>query len=92
MTPESFLTAVRRELAGLDLPARVDARLDGDQLVVALTWFGTTMLRYDLIRLDQGFRAVLASERVAPLHTPFRAGYERALAHLLRDLGATVVG
>jgi len=35
-----------------------------------------------------GFRAELASERLAPLHAPFRTGYRNALARLLREVGA----
>jgi hypothetical protein len=88
MTPERFLEAVRSALASADLPARVDARLEGEQLVARLSWFGTTVLRYDLVRLDDGFQAELVSERVAPLHGPFRAGYRNAMAQLLRQVGA----
>jgi hypothetical protein len=88
MTPERFLEAVRGALARADLPARVDARLEGEQMVVRLSRLGTTVLRYDLVRSDGGFRADMVSERVAPLHAPFRAGYRDAMAHLLREVGA----
>ena len=83
MTPGAFVAALRHELAGEDLAVKVSASLGPEVLLVTVEGLGRSVLRYDLIPRQDGFSARLRSQRVAPLHLPFRRQFEERLGRLL---------
>lgn len=90
LTPDDFVAKVRAALAGRELGELVSLQRAGDELVVRFERMGTTELRYEIEPGDDGFVAKLRSERVAPLHTPFRSTFEEKLAQVLARVGASV--
>ena len=89
-SPETFVDAVRKALAGRSLGQIVDLAVDGGQIVVRLRKMGTTELRYDTRPEGDGFLATLVTEKVAPFHAPFRADFEHKLEKVLESLGASL--
>jgi hypothetical protein len=86
MAPEAFVEAVRRAIEGMELGARVSLALQGGQLVVSIERFGRSEIRYDLVPMHDGFRALLRSRRVAPLHLAFAADFGKTVVRLVEQV------
>jgi len=87
-TPGEFVERVSEALAERGLDQYVSLRLEGLNLVARFRWMGTTELRYRLNPGQNGFHADLVSERISPLHTPFRQRFEERFDQVLEHVGA----
>ena len=65
--------------------------LDGDEIVVRISWLGTTELRYQVQEGAEGFSANLQRQRVAPLHGAFQRKFEERFEAILAKVGARLL-
>lgn len=90
-SPVDFVERVSELLAKRGLDKYVSLRLDGPGLVVRFRWMGATELHYRLAPGQRGFRADLVSERISPLHAPFRQRFEERFGEVLERVGAEAI-
>ena len=91
MRPNDFVEAMRSKLAAKEFDRYVTLDLGGDGLTVELRWMGTTRFDYRVSAVDEGFRAELVGQRVAPLHRAFADRFESYFEEALAKVGARVV-
>jgi hypothetical protein len=89
-TPIEFVERVRRELSD-SLKNHVELTGDDTRIAVRFRWMGTTELVYRIEPAGEGFRAILDSERVSPMHLAFRSSFDERLDSVLEKLGARTV-
>ena len=90
-TPAEFIHRVRHELIERELNEYVEVDGDENGLVVTFRWMGSTELRYRLESTLEGFRAILDSQRVSPLHAPFRHRFDDRFDQILEKVGAKTI-
>ena len=90
-TPVDFVERVSAVLAERGLDKYVSLRLENLDLVARFRWMGTTELRYRLEPRQNGFHADLVSERISPLHAPFRQRFEERFDVILEQVGAEAI-
>lgn len=84
-----FVRRVEASLQGRDLGEITQFSLNGFELKVIFSKFGTTELKYKIESRAEGFRAELVSERVALTHRPLKADITARLARVMEREGAT---
>ena len=90
--PGDFVARVQGEIKSRHFEDIASIRLEGDALIVAFSWMGTTSLKYRLQPQTRGFSAVLESQKVSPFHAPFKAGFEERFDQILATVGARSIG
>ena len=90
-SPADFVDRVARALVEAELADHVKLQLIGDEIVARLRWLGTTELRYRVDRHEDGFRAELAQQKIAPLHGAFRRAFDERFERILAELGARLL-
>ncbi len=91
-SPGDFVARVQSEIKYRQFEDIASIRTEGDLLIVAFSWIGTTSLTYRLQSQSQGFSAVLERQKISPFHAPFRAGFEERFDQILAKVGARSVG
>ena len=89
-SPTEFVDRARDVLSETAFDDIVSVWLEQSILVVRFSKLGTTELRYSLEEDGGGLSGELTRTRVAPLHAPFRAGFEQRFAEIITRLGGTV--
>ena len=90
-TPEDFVAGVNRSLEEHGLASYVSVVVDGEDIVARIQWMGTTELRFRTRPNDEGFRADLQRQQVAPLHGAFQQSFEERFENVLAKVGAKLV-
>ena len=91
MIPSEFVSKIVSELNAREFDRYVSITLDGDDLKVELRWMGTTRFDYRILPLDDGFRAELVGQSVAPFHAVFSDRFEDYFEKALAKVGATTI-
>jgi len=91
-SPEDFVDRVQGELMSRQFEDIASIRLDGEVLLVAFSWMGTTSLTYRVMPEVRGFSARLERQKVSPFHAPFKAGFIERFDQILATVGARSVG
>lgn len=91
MRPAAFVGAMRSKLVNRQLDRYVVISLDGDSLVVEMRWMGTTRFDFTVSPMDDGFRAELVGQRVAPIHAAFSDRFDHYFIDALGKVGAKVI-
>ena len=79
---------VESALQGRDLGEITRFALNGQQLKVIFSKFGTTELTYKVENRSAGFRADLITEKIALTHRPLKADITARLAKVMEREGA----
>ncbi len=90
-SPGDFVARVQGEIKSRQFEEIASIRLEGDALIVAFSWMGTTLLTYCLQPQARGFSAVLERQKVSPFHVPFKAGFEERFDQIMAKVGARSV-
>ncbi len=91
MSPSEFVSKIVSELNAREYDRYVSVSLRGDDLAVVLSYMGTTRFDYRILPVDDGFRAELTGQRVAPLHAVFSDRFESYFEKALAKVGATTL-
>ena len=90
MSPDRFVEKIRSKLADRRFDRYVSISHAEDRLLVELRWMGTTRFVYRVVPQDDGFRAELIDQRVAPMHAAFGDRFESYIDEALAKVGGTV--
>lgn len=85
---QDFLKKVEAALEGRDLGEITRFKLQGNELLVIFSKLGTTELKYKIDQQGDGFKALLAGEKVALTHRPLKADITARLARVMEREGA----
>jgi hypothetical protein len=88
---ETFVQNVESALSGRDLGEIVSFALAGDELLVKFSKLGQSELRYNIERLQVGFQAKLAKEKIALMHKPLKSDITARLARVMEKQGAQCI-
>ncbi len=90
LDPERFIERVRTEIASHGLEEVASIELDGNQIAVRISQFGTSLVVYTIEPAPTGFRARLTHETIAPMHRALLPVLEDKLNAVLERVGASL--
>jgi len=91
MSRSEFVSRIVSEINAREFDRYLSVSLRGEDLVVVLSYMGTTKFDYRIHPVGDGFRAELTGQSVAPLHAVFSDRFEDYFEKALAKAGATSV-
>lgn len=90
ISPERFMTKVRRFLAKGPLGSIISGGIENDKIVIEFKQFGSSKLVYDYELTDNGFKGIKTDEKIAMSHGILRNQVESELVNVFKRLGVKI--